>query len=139
MSVPGVHRLKMWVRGKVRVSPNVLNRSRLQTIKSAVPWLPRCNQTQPSSVSDGRRCHCQVLLQSGSVSSRVEADMIASKQPLLSSDTQLQPGTSIDRKSTVMDCLSKTADRRRSTVRCGSNHQGWLLTENSADRSEKKR
>lgn len=43
--------------------------------------------------------------------------MIASKQPLLSSDTQLQPGTSSDSKSTMMDCLGKTADRRRSKVR----------------------
>lgn len=45
--------------------------------------------------------------------------MIASKQPLLSSDTQLQPGTSSDSKSTMMDCLAKTADQRRSKVRCG--------------------
>lgn len=45
--------------------------------------------------------------------------MIAFKQPLLSSDTQLQPGTSSDSKSTMMDCLAKTADHRRSKVRCG--------------------
>lgn len=40
--------------------------------------------------------------------------MIAFKQPLLASDTQLQPGTSSDSKSTMMDCLAKTADQRRS-------------------------
>lgn len=45
--------------------------------------------------------------------------MIAFKQPLLSSDTQLQPGTSSDSKSTMMDCLAKTADQRRSEVRRG--------------------
>lgn len=38
--------------------------------------------------------------------------MIAFKQPLLASDTQLQPGTSSDSKSTMMDCLAKTADQR---------------------------
>lgn len=43
--------------------------------------------------------------------------MIAFKQPLLASDTQLQPGTSSDSKSTMMDCLAKTADQRRSKFR----------------------
>lgn len=46
--------------------------------------------------------------------------MIAFKQPLLASDTQLQPGTSSDSKSTMMDCLAKTADQRRSKFRCVS-------------------
>lgn len=46
--------------------------------------------------------------------------MIAFKQPLLASDTQLQPGTSFDSKSTMMDCLAKTADQRRSKFRCVS-------------------
>ncbi|KAM7370711.1 hypothetical protein PAMP_010236 [Pampus punctatissimus] len=55
-----------------------------------------------------------------SLSSRVEVDMIAFKQPLLASDTQLQPGTSSDSKSTMMDCLAKTADQRRSKFRCVS-------------------
>lgn len=46
--------------------------------------------------------------------------MIAFKQPLLASDTQLQPGTSSDSKSTMMDCLAKTADQRGSKFRCVS-------------------
>lgn len=53
--------------------------------------------------------------------------MIAFKQRLLSSDTQLQPGTSSDSKSTMMDCLAKTADQRRSKVRCGS-HEACPIT-----------
>lgn len=45
--------------------------------------------------------------------------MIAFKQPLLSSDTQLQPGASSDSKSTMMDRPAKSADQRRSKVRRG--------------------
>lgn len=50
--------------------------------------------------------------------------MIAFKQPLLASDTQLQSGTSSDSKSTMMDCLAKTADQRRSEFRCVSRCTG---------------
>lgn len=89
-------------------------------IKSAITLWPQSNQTQPSSVFSWLFWPCQVLLQSGSLSSRVEVDMIAFKQPLLASDTQLQPGTSSDSKSTMMDCLAKTADQRRSKFRCVS-------------------
>lgn len=89
-------------------------------IKSAVTLWPRSNQTQPSSVFSWLFWPCQVLLQSGSLSSRMEVDMIAFKQPLLASDTQLQPGTSSDSKSTMMDCLAKTADQRRSKFGCVS-------------------
>lgn len=89
-------------------------------IKSAITFWPRSNQTEPCSVFSWLFWPCQVLLQSGSLSSRVEADMIAFKQPLLASDTQLQPGTSSDSKSTMMDCLAKTADQRRSKFRCVS-------------------
>lgn len=53
--------------------------------------------------------------------------MIAFKQLLLSSDTQLQPGTSSDSKSTMMDRPAKTADRRRSKVRRGS-HKARPIT-----------
>lgn len=53
--------------------------------------------------------------------------MIAFKQLLLSSDTQLQPGTSSDSKSTMMDRLAKTADQRRSKVRRGS-HKARPIT-----------
>lgn len=91
-----------------------------QRIKSAITSWPQSNQTQPSSVFSWLFWPCQVLLQSGSLSSRVEVDMIAFKQPLLASDTQLQPGTSSDSKSTMMDCLAKTADQRRSKFRCVS-------------------
>lgn len=52
--------------------------------------------------------------------------MIAFKQPLLASDTQLQPGTSSDSKSTMMDCLAKTADQRRSKFRCECGHTRLL-------------
>lgn len=88
-----------------------------QKIKSVITLWPQSNQTQPSSVFSWLFWPCQVLLQSGSLSSRVEVDMIAFKQPLLASDTQLQPGTSSDSKSTMMDCLAKTADQRRSKFR----------------------
>lgn len=92
----------------------------VQRIKSAIIFWPWSSQTQPSSVFSWLLWPCQVLLQSGSLSSRVEVDMIAFKQPLLASDTQLQPGTSSDSKSTMMDCLAKTADQRRSKFRCVS-------------------
>lgn len=82
-------------------------------------WL-QSSQTQPSSVFSWLFWPCQVLLQSERLSSRVEVDMIAFKQPLLASDTQLQPGTSSDSKSIMMDCLAKTADQRRLKIRCVS-------------------
>lgn len=81
--------------------------------------------------------------------------MIASKQRLLSGGTQLQPGTSSDRTSALMDCPAKTADQRRSDAArarpvqspaTAFRHRGrsrravlLLATRNSADRSGKHR
>lgn len=86
---------------------------------AVMTWL-QSRQTQPCSVFSWLLWPCQALLQSESLSSRVEVDMIAFKQPLLASDTQLQSGTSSDSKSTMMDCLAKTADQRRLKIRCVS-------------------